>query len=418
MRIFKDIAVTTVSHGVSTLTVLLVQILLVRNVSIEAYGQFAFQQGLIALIESIVIARAGEVAIYWLGREWGSDFSLARGYSRFLFRREFLWASVVYLVILLVSIPISKYTVVDPVMFLLLGLSIPFQSGYGVTKSTFVVAGKIKEQAKFEIASSLVYLIVSSGLIIGFGLYGFILGSLTAALIKNLFSWKISQTFWPLDIGPIKKCIKKPPLVSVSIFSIFRNLMSNISNQADILILGLLAPSSSVALYRVAKTLSSIPTRIAAPVWAALRPSLIQAIRGSEFSKVRYLISLPAIIFLLTGLCTIPLFINYSGWIIKEVYGLQYKLSVTPFLTLMLGSWFYNMISGWIGFFAIIVPDKRVLNALFFLQGIAVMFCSILSNGSIFKLSFYIASTMITVSVLAWLLVLSSTTFMDFSQNK
>lgn len=418
MRILKDIAITSVSHTISTITVLLVQILLVRTVAIDAYGQYAFLQGMIALIESIVITRAGEVAIYSLGKDWGVNFAKAKITSFFLFRQEFLWNFIAYFFVVLIAFVIPKSTNINSLMLLLIGLSIPLQSGYGVTKSIFIVSGKIREQAKFEIASSITYLIVSTIAIIQYGLYGFIVGALAAAAVKSQVSLLISRKFWPKNLDLKNQLIQKPQLTVVSFHSILRNIFLNISNQVDILVLGIFGTTSSVALYRIAKTLASIPTRLAAPVWSALRPRLLEALRYRNLSRIRYLVCLPALVFFILGLCSIPIFLQNSKYIIQTVYGITYVPAVAPFLILLVGSWIFNMVSGWIVFFAIVVPKKKFFNTLFLIQCVAVVLSSIAVKGSIINMSIAISVIMISISVIAWFLILTSSNFMDFRENE
>jgi len=405
-HLLKDGAIVGVSHVVSAATLIGVQVLLARNLSAAEFGGFLLVQACVNLVEAVFIARSGEVALHWIGRTWGLDFGLARGYAKFLEHRELIWNLGVYALLLLAAWPLHLVLDIDPVALAILGLSIPVQSGYGVAKSVFVSAGRLRLQSYFEIAYCHLYLLASIPLTLLFGLNGFIWVTVAAAAVKMVASRWVTHRFWPETVVGAQAVM--PPSESLSQHSILRNLCNNFAAQGDVLILGALASKEAVAIYKVARTLANLPIRVAGPVWSVLRPKLLAAMREKDYRRFRRMLVLPGIVIAAIGLGFVPVLWFMAEPILVGLYGETYRGAAIPLSVLFVGTWMFGAVTGWIGFVCVISEHKKVGSMLYMILALFVAAGVFLAGGSVIATAIGVTVAMGLTSIVAWWLLLSS----------
>lgn len=397
-RFLTDASVVGMSHAVAALTLISVQVTLARSLSASDFGTILVVQAGVNLAESVFVSRSGEVALHWIGRAWGS--SAAYGYAKFLERRELYWNFGVYALLMVLIWPLNTVFAIDPVLLAMLGLSIPAQSGYGVAKSVFISAGRLRLQSGFEIVWCITYLSMTIPLTLLFGLYGFVWASVAAALLKTGAGRWLTRRLWPLSSVSIADL--KPPAISLSAHSVLRNLCSSIAAQADVLILGASASKETVAIYKVARTLANMPSRIAGPVWSLLRPRLLKALRLNDDRQFRRLIVFPGLGLIFVGALVSPILWYGSETLVVGLYGDLYQSSANLFLTLFVGAWFFGAVTGWIGFVAVVAKRKLFTTGLFVLLALFVVSAAFLAGDSATYMAIGVASAMGLISLLAW----------------
>jgi O-antigen/teichoic acid export membrane protein len=396
-----DAALTVASHAVAAAVALALQVLLARSLTAQVFGAFVLVQAAVVVVESIFVARAGEVALYWLGRTWAQNPALARGYARFLRRRELTWNAGIYLALLAAAWPLALALDLDARLLALLALGIPLQSGYGVAKSVFIAAGRIRAQANFEIAYNVATLVAAVALTLAFGLLGFIAAVLLTTTIKSIAGHHITEHFWPAAVRGAAPLA--PPASALSAHALLRQFCNSVAAQGDVLILGAAASKETVALYRVAKTVAGVPARIAAPMWSVLRPGLLRAL--GDAPATRRLILGPALAFAALGILFVPL-AWLGGDLLAALFGETYRVAAAPFLVLLAGFWWYGGVTGWLGFVATISAAKSHTSTLYVLLLALTLGGALLAGGSALHMAIAVALAMALVGVIAWTLLL------------
>lgn len=402
-RLLRDVSFTGASQVIAAAAAVALQIVLARTLPLSVFGAFAVTQAAVVLVESIFIARNGEVALYWVGRSWGVDPQAARGYANYLVRREYLWNLSVYALLIATAWPLHALLGVDPWFFCIYGLTIPVQSGYGVTKSVFIAAGRVRTQSLFEAACSLCQLFGVGLLTLSLGLEGFVWGMVAVALWKTVAARRLTAKFWPAVTRGDEVAI--PAGRGESVYAVLRNLSSNIAQQADVLILGAMASKETVAIYKIARSLASLPGRLAGPVWTALRPRFLAALRDRDMAQLRRMALRPALAFGVMGLLAAPAIGLWIDDIVVLLYGQAYRASVTPLLILLAATWWLHMITGWFGFLSILSESKPATTALYVLLALATVAGAFISGPSVIHLAAAVAGAMVLTAAAAWSLL-------------
>jgi O-antigen/teichoic acid export membrane protein len=396
----RDSAFIAISQVLGSFALIAVQIFLARSLALAEFGEISLSLALLNTIESIFVARSTEVTLNLVGKSWKVNFSAAKAYEEIQRRHEFYWG--LYSFSLLVGLAIFFKSILNINIFYLalMTLCIPFQAGFGVSKAIFIVSGELKKLSLLEIINSIFSVIVFLILIFKFGAIGFVLGVPVVALFKNILISHFANKLWPSNALADKNVKSAYP--HLSFHSILRNIFLNISSQADIILLGFLGARESVAIYKVAKTLANIPSRIASPIWAALRPKMLDAVRPGNQRSFRKLFLYPAsvFLFLLIPLFALSFFIFQP--FVQHAYGKDYLQAFYPFLVLFLGSWIYNAVSGWMSFMVIISPYKKIMTGFMGCFAISVVLVSTIFYGNLIHFACAISLVSTMMSLICW----------------
>lgn len=405
-QIHRDLTLVGLSHVISAGCLIGIQIFLARQLGSEDFGTFILCQTVANVLEATIVARSGEVALYTLSRVWTKNSTYQEsvsGFSAYLRIREFLWNISAYVGLLVASSGLTFFKIINIELLLvaLIGLTIPFQTTYGVSKALLVVSGDIKLQSQFQIFYSLCLTFVIILLVLMFGVYGAGLAYVTMALVKTLLAYNITQRF--IDANKVKDSIVRPPHNNLSVHAIVRNISKNITTQGDILVLGAVAEPSSVAVYKIAKSLANLPVRISDPLWSVLRPRFLNAIKTLDIKKLKYMIVLPSVMFMIFGyIIVLPILYLYIKPLLGASYGVNYVTASNPFLILFLGTWLYGAVTGWLNFFLIISSNKIFGSAMGVVLAASGLIGAYASKGDIDLLAIWISASLMVASLSAW----------------
>jgi O-antigen/teichoic acid export membrane protein len=394
---------TGVSDLVAASSIVAQQVLLARVLSAAAFGEFVALQALVTFVEGLFVARAGEVALRWVGRTWQADKVSAVGYAKFLARREFVWNVAVYGLFAVGGVVASHELSFSLPLLLILAASLPAQSGYGASKSVFVADGRLTEQAWFEIGTNLLSLCLCGVLLLVFGLLGFAIGAVTAAVAKNFVARRMSRSFWPADARDVSA--REIPSASASAYSFVRNLFSNFSANGDVMLLSLSASQEHVAVYKVARSIANLPGRAAAPLWTVLRPAVLRALDTVGERPILAVVGKPALLFLLSGIVAAPIAYWMSLWFFAWLYGPGYAASGVPFLILLPAVWWYSAISGWFGFLSIVSVRKLVPTLVFGSVALLMLVAGWFFGSTPQSMAAVVAASFAVGGLLAWALL-------------
>ncbi|MBM3453802.1 MAG: hypothetical protein FJX80_01500 [Bacteroidetes bacterium] len=403
--IFKKIGYVTLSHFISSVVLFTVQVFLARTLKLSEFGALAIIQACANLIEGLVISRASDVALHLIGSNWNKSHSKAIGYIRTLAKDEYIWNFSFYFLLLIVAFPLASYLNVNYLYFVIIGLSIPAHSGYGVSKSIFIIDGKLKQLALFEIGYSIFFIIVVFVFVKLYGILGFLWAIVFSAFFKTLISKLISEKYYSsLFLDSSDKLKVKSFLSS---YSIFRRSFENISTQLDVVLLASITSHEAVAIYKVAKSMANIPLKFAAPFWFVIRPDILDAMRNSDFYKLKKLILKPAKFFAILLIPSLLFLYAISDYLIFKIFGPDYLPSFIPFLILFVGTWIGSAVTGWFGFVAVISEKRKTVAMLIFLSSALLLISIYFSKGNLILLASLSSLSAILVSSFIWCLLIT-----------
>jgi len=412
-KILLDLMSTGFSHFVATLSQIGLLIYVVRVTSKSAFGEYSVVMAIEAIIESVLVARTGEIALQVVGKYWiAGEYGAARRIAEKLQRHDALSNILIYGLLVILSLLLAGHFKINYMYLIGIGLMIPAQIGYGIYKSLFIITHKIKEQAIFECVFSVVTISLGIFGVLYHGIPGLIGALVASALIKNVMARAVTKTWWPSQAGTLPNTTGESHLPGTeslwefNVHSVLRNAFANGATQADILILNAVRGPESVAIYKAAKSLASLPARISAPLWAALRPRILRSWHESDRKHLVKLIVVPSIL-MFTALIAamIPIWF-FADDLIGIVYGRGYLDATFPFIILIIGMWIFNGMTSWFNFI-VIIGDDKIAGTYTYLLLLLLTFCGGIFYGadSNAHMAITVTTSMIATSAVCWVVL-------------
>jgi O-antigen/teichoic acid export membrane protein len=333
-------------------------------------------------------------------------FPSARYEARRILLSDLLINTSIFALVALFAFTLAPRFGLVPSYLLALAALIPLQSGYGVLKSLFTICGRLKTQARFEIATSiLMFAMGAIGCKVA-GISGLIAGLMIYAVLKSILAWSITRKFWPP--GSDKPVIDEAPEKSIEwgFASVFRNGLASGASNLDVLLLNSALGPEKAALYKIAKSLATIPSRFAAPIWSSTRPILLRAWHDRDVMRLERSISRPALMLLalLVGGAPIAWF---AGPFLLGLYGTQYSQGRLVFLFLLIGNWIWSSCTGWVNFWIIITESRKLGIAIHLALFFATFLVGYFFNQTATRMAGGICGAFATISMVCWLLFMS-----------
>jgi O-antigen/teichoic acid export membrane protein len=154
--------------------------------------------------------------------------------------------------------------------------------------------------------------------------------------------------------APSAPLVRSLDVTRDGVYSIVRNALSNGLAQFDVIMLGQLQPPEAVALYKVGKSLTSLPIKIAFPLWRMTQPRVMAAIDAGDHRVERRVILSGSLGFVLLMLAVLPFVLPLGADFIAFAYGEQYRAAFRYFLILMVGVWLFNGVTGWFAYWCVL----------------------------------------------------------------
>jgi len=386
---------------------------MVKCLSRDAFGAFALAQTFVVVFESVFVARSGELAMQLIGRAWHQDAATAASLAKHLRREDLLWNLTIFAVLLLAGIALAAGLKLDLVLAGMLGLAIPLQSGYGVSKAVIVVAHRIKEQSSFEVAISLATITAVGLAVWHHGVAAAAAAYLMVSVLKTVWAhaWANRLISARCPGAPSEAKVNREGLYRLSAIAVWRNGCLAAANQADVLMVGSALGNDAVALYRVAKTMAALPVRIVAPMWVAMRPRLLAMISNDERRKLFRLIAAPGVLLLFLGVLVYPVLSAEGAKLIDLIFSSGYRDSVKPMLLLGIGAWLLSGVTGWLGFLATIAERKRGTTLLFTLNAGIILLAGALARDDLVRMALVVCVASVVTSAAAWWWLIASFQF-------
>jgi O-antigen/teichoic acid export membrane protein len=364
----RDMTSSASSTLLLTLVAFAIQMLLVRFANINDYGRYAFTYSIYVVVELLCTGFSSDHALQMLGKPAvGRNYEEINVLLKTLIRQDL----VLYAIPLLVAVPL--YGLADPTWnfdgqyFLLLVLSLVFQAGSSAVKALFISFNNVGQQVKYEYGSVLLMLALNVTGLVLFGIMGYIVSQILYALLKTQMGLFLIKHFNSRIQFSYAAALRRPyalaPFDGKQMSgSLLRNGLLNLSNNMDIILLGVMASTPAlIAGYKVAKVLMTVPTRVVYPIWASLRGRMVEAYHQANFKRLRYLVFKPMVIFFVAlMLSAVPAYF-LAPYAIKWLFGEAYLPAVPVFIWLFLGNVFFQSTSGWFNLWVILSKKQFVV---------------------------------------------------------
>ncbi len=406
----EDAAWTAISHFTVALSMLAVQVAVVRLTNKAAFGAYAAAAALASLCEAMVVPRGGDLALQFVGRFLARGRAAhARAAARRVVQRDWLIMGATFLFLALAALPLSRIVDTEAWLIPACALTIPAQVGYGTYKAILIADSRIREQAWLEIGYAVVYAVLAPVAVFAAGIGGFAVAVGACALAKTLTARAVALRRWEArsadpEEPSAQEDVAAEPWERSEGHAILRNGFLYGASQVDVLVLSALGSRESVAVYRVAKSLAGLPARVAGPVWAAIRPRLLRAWHARDAVGAWRLVTRPAAVFVFIGLAVLPGVWLVRDWLVEGLYGAEYRVAALPFVLLLCGTWLQGAVSAWFGFWVVLAERRRTGTMVALLTFLAMLAGSLWAGrrGAL-SVAIAVTSSFTVVSVIHWI---------------
>jgi len=330
----------------------ILQILIARLLGLQLYGVYATNLAVVSIAEIPIVVRSGELAMRAMRPYPGNTAPSYGALSRWLVRRD-VWLFIsAYFVVAGAGWAFGSKLNVDPLLLSILALSIPAQIGFGAYKSLFFVHNQMPRLGRTELTYALALTALSLVGLLAAGIYGLAAGSVAAALAKTLLTRNGSRQFTQTD-GELTES-PKLDMSRDSTYSIARNALSNGLSQIDVILLSQAQSPEAIALYKVGKSLTTLPIRLSYPLWRMLQPQIMAAVRSDDRGRERRALLTGSLGFAMLMVVVLPFILLFGGDLIALAYGENFRGAFVYFLILMVGVWLFNGVAGWFSFWCVV----------------------------------------------------------------
>jgi O-antigen/teichoic acid export membrane protein len=364
----RDLTSSASSVLLLTLVAFAIQMLLVRFANINDYGRYAFTYSIYVVVELLCTGFSSDHALQMLGKS-----AVLRQYDEIntllktLIRQDIMLCAIP----LLFAVPLYAFANptanFDAQYFFLLVLGLVFQAGSSAVKALFISFNNVGQQVKYEYGSVVLMLVLNGTGLVLFGIMGYIVSQILYALLKTqmgLFLIKHSNSGIQFSYA---SAFRRP--FAFAAFdakqmsgSLLRNGFLNLSNNMDIILLGVMASTPSlIAGYKVAKVLMTVPARVVYPIWASLRGRMVEAYHQANLTRLRYLIFKPMVVVFITLMLALAPAYFFAPYVIKWLFGEAYLPAVPVFIWLFLGNVFFQSTSSWFNLWVILSNKQFVV---------------------------------------------------------
>jgi O-antigen/teichoic acid export membrane protein len=385
-----------------------IQVGIVRLLGPGQFGVYSMALALVALVEVPLIVRGSELSLRIIGmRVTSGQSGVVRALAREMIVHDLRLYGVAFALLVAFAWASHDLLGVDPVLVTILAFVIPAQAGFGVFKSYFVIFNKIGESVRYEFAyAALLGLLNMVGALMA-GAYGLAVSLVIAMLVKSYMARASTRTFVPASSASAG-ADASPMLTGEGSLSVLRNVFSNALNQVDVLVLGAFQRPELVAVYKVGKSLASIPIKVGMPAWRFLQPRLLDAVHSGNRRREAAIIVAGSFVLAATLIVVAPVAYLVGEPFLAWVYGEQYRGAFAPFLVLLVGVWAFHGVGGWFKFWVVVEPSRK-LGVWFYGMALVVVIVGALAIGrtSAMAMAYVAAGTMILMCLLSYPLALA-----------
>lgn len=387
----------------------LLQVAIVRLLGKENFGIYSTALAMVALVEVPLVVRGGEIALRMLGKAAREgDAEMLKCLARKIVRYDLLLYVFTFLLLSLVAWVAHRFLEFNPLLFVILALKIPAQAGFGVYKGYFTIFDKVTEMGRYEFVCVVALACLNlAGVLLG-GIYGLAVSMVMAMVMETYLAFLFTKSYLPaVEQGVTSPSSRmQTTFTREGIFPVVRNLFFNGFNQIDILLLGVFQKPEIVAVYKVGKSLASLPIKIAFPVWRYLQPKLMEAIQTGDTRKEKRVILAGAGILGAVMFCFLPLVLFGGESAIVFLYGEDFADAFKHFLILLIGIWAFHGVAGWFKFWVVVTHSRLhgigVYAAAFFLT---ILLGAIFGSVSPVAMSYVVATVLLAMSFAAFVMV-------------
>ncbi len=402
----RDVSWAGLSHVGVSLLQLAVQVVAARSLGAALYGVYGAATAVASTLEVVFVTRSSELALQLIGPAWvraerGFGYAIAQR----VVQRDVLYYAAVFGVTALASPWLGRALQVPAALLVLMVASVPTQVGYGVAKGMFIMTGRVREQARLEMAFAVLQ---ATGCLVGLataGITGLVAGQVLASLGKSIIAWRMVRPWWEGG-RPTEEDVQRAASENwreAELHSMLRNVLQYGASQLDVLVLAGTGTPAAVGVYKVARTLAGLPVRAAGPIWAAIRPRLLHAWHRGDRRAVRRWVVFPAAMLLAGGMLALPLIHRFGPAAVTRMYGAAFADAVPVLEVLVLGTWLFGGATAWFPFWVILAARRLTGSLTFGLLFLLTLGGAILfGHRSATAMAWAVALASLVTAVVAW----------------
>lgn len=297
---------------------LLIQWIAIQVASKEEYGAYVFSFTFFSIISTLSQNITSDFSFKILSKEEEDDISNASANNIVRFERTVSLVGVVIYGIICCVLGVMKLTQLELTLIFILGLVVIHPLSY--LKNALISRDRIQKLAEFELVNIITSFIVSLVLTYYFGIIGLALGQVSLLWLRQCFSWRYHNLFSDSNSRNFPNILMLRKYKAMAI----RNGLQNVYQNADIIAMNLLFGASTIAEYKLAKSLASIPSKLLNPLWSSLRGKIFAPyVSGNRKEALSYIVRGVRVVFITYSLLLI---LNYffGTALISEVYGADF----------------------------------------------------------------------------------------------
>lgn len=339
----KKITAKVATGYLTLIATMISQIIAARFLGAENFGLYILSLSIISIFEVTIIARSSDITIRALSENNKTNGQKLEFNVKNIFRTDWIVSSIVWFIVFTCSFLISKFSNYNNQILIIVSFSILAHIGYGIRKS-FLLMEESRRLESFELTWTFFSTILTISAAIKGNVSILAFTYVANSLLKNIIChWYVRNIL----IKNSQSNIYYKEKLNDNIYAIIKSFINTANLQADLIVVSYVTTMNDVGIYKIAKTLSSIPLKIAFPFWRYHAPEIIKAASTNKIDELKVKINKTAI--MLMGIfivIIIPIGLFIDDLIIK-LYGNDYLYAGTIFLILIVGSAFTESFGGW-----------------------------------------------------------------------
>lgn len=362
----KDLSSSTLSTLIVSILQFATQVFVVRLILKEEYGIYVFTYAIFSIIELLPLSFMSEFAQQRASKPIVDQDRLeANDVLSFLYKLDLKLCLIFGLLVLAIGLFIPVNGTLNTSFFVVFAFSLFFQFGSSLAKAILIALNEVVVQSMQFIYAAIFSFLITIPLIYFLGLKGLLLSIPICTLIKTISGYIAVNRYTNYNIGwnlltGITNFKFTEEDKRFTFLAVIRNSFLQLTNKLDILLIGGLAGPAILAVYKIAKSITSIISKGIVPIWSGLRGRMVEALHKSQFQRLRDIVFKTSYIMIGLFLLGMPLMYYFADFVIVSLYGEEYIDAVGPFLILAIGSVLFFITSAWFDFWIIIASKQSI----------------------------------------------------------
>jgi O-antigen/teichoic acid export membrane protein len=394
------------SHAFVAVATLFQSVALARILTLREFGLLVTSLAVAMIAEAAINARGSETALaaFTSSRAKTPDQRLAL--TRSLMFMDLIWSVCAYAFFLLAVLLYDWLT--GNRSTLLYGLMLGGLASFpwGTAKGYITVYLSARKFAPGEFSYAVIAFLAGPILTYFFGVWAFVFGMIIASVLRTGFG------FWAIGLNPItvlvprsgRERLDRREIWWFGLTGTIRSVLVNGLQQFDLILLAAFASPSAVALYRAAKAISSIPQRLAQPIWVLLKRRTIESARRRRRPFGIDPVVLTSALLVLLGVAVAPALMLFADDMMVLLFGAEFGPAGRLLWWLLPAAWLLYGVTGWSSVYGSTTSKRLTVIGIYLLQLLTLLGAAILVGPSMHGIAMATAVSQAFTAIAFWVL--------------